>query len=85
VGGLADTVVDANEAAVADGVATGVQFAPVDTPSLADAITRTIALYRQPDVWRQLQRRAMTRDVGWATAASRYFSLYEQLLADAPR
>ena len=85
VGGLADTVVDANEAAVDDGVATGVQFAPVDTPSLADAITRTIALYRQPDVWRQLQRRAMTRDVGWGTAAGRYFSLYEQLLADASR
>ena len=85
VGGLADTVVDANEAAVADGVATGVQFAPVDTPSLVDAITRTITLYRQPDVWRQLQRRAMTRDVGWGAAAGRYFSLYEQLLADAPR
>ena len=28
VGGLADTVIDANEAALAAGVATGVQFAP---------------------------------------------------------
>ena len=30
VGGLADTVIDANEAALADGVATGFQFSPVD-------------------------------------------------------
>ena len=29
VGGLADTVVDANEMAIATGVATGVQFSPV--------------------------------------------------------
>jgi starch synthase len=81
VGGLADTVIDANEAAVADGVATGVQFSPVDVAPLADAITRTIELHRQPAVWQRLQKRAMTRDVGWATAATRYFSLYEQLLS----
>ena len=83
VGGLADTVIDANEAAVTDGVATGVQFSPVDVAPLADAITRTIELHRQPAVWRRLQQRAMTRDVGWGTAATRYFSLYEQLLAAA--
>jgi starch synthase len=81
VGGLADTVVDANEAAVRDGVATGVQFSPVDAPSLADAITRTIALFRQPDVWKAIQRRGMTRDVGWATPAAQYRSLYDRLVA----
>jgi len=79
VGGLADTVVDANEAAVRDGVATGVQFSPVDAPSLADAVTRTIALFRQPRVWKAIQRRAMTRDVGWATPAMQYRSLYDRL------
>ncbi|MEY4175641.1 MAG: glycogen synthase 1 [Actinomycetota bacterium] len=79
VGGLADTVVDANESAVRDGVATGVQFSPVDAPSLADAITRTVALFRQPQVWQAIQRRAMTRDVGWATPAAQYRSLYDRL------
>ena len=34
-GGLADTVIDANEAALAAGVATGFQFAPVDADALA--------------------------------------------------
>ena len=81
VGGLADTVVDANEAAVRDGVATGVQFSPVDATALADAITRTIALFRQPQVWKAMQRRAMTRDVGWSTPAAQYRSLYDRLLS----
>lgn len=79
VGGLADTVIDANEAALTDGVATGVQFSPVEVAPLADAITRTIALYRQPDVWRRLRKRAISREVGWGPAAARYFSLYEQV------
>lgn len=83
VGGLADTVVDANEAALRDGVATGVQFSPVDASSLADAVTRTIELFRQPDLWKAIQRRAMTRDVGWATAAAQYRSLYDRLASAA--
>jgi starch synthase len=81
VGGLADTIVDANEAALADGVATGVVFAPVTGRALADAIDRTIALYRDPEVWRTMVRRAMTRDVGWGRPAVHYVSLYQELLA----
>ena len=38
VGGLADTVVDANEMAIATGVATGVQFTPVTATALAAAL-----------------------------------------------
>ena len=39
VGGLADTVIDANEAAIAAGVATGFQFSPPSVEALADAST----------------------------------------------
>ena len=46
VGGLADTVIDANEAALADGVATGFQFAPVSALALGFALERALALYR---------------------------------------
>ena len=38
-GGLADTVIDANEAAVAAGVATGFQFAPVNADALHAALS----------------------------------------------
>ncbi len=85
VGGLADTVIDANEAALRDGVATGFQFAPVDASALSVAIDRAIDLYADQRAWQRLQRRAMTRDVGWSTAAAKYVDLYERLVVTAPR
>lgn len=80
VGGLADTVIDANEAAVEAGVATGVQFYPVSEVALAEAIRRTIALYAQPKVWKKIQRRGMKTDVSWDVSAARYAELYARLL-----
>jgi starch synthase len=80
VGGLADTVVDANEAAVHDGVATGVQFSPVVADALAVAIERTCDLFADTATWKRLVRRAMSRDVGWERAAARYIEVYERLV-----
>jgi starch synthase len=80
VGGLADTVIDANEAALRDGVATGVQFSPVEADPLAVAIERTVELFRDPAAWQRTQKRAMTREVGWAAAAVEYLSLYQRIL-----
>src|SRR5207253_10795364 len=56
VGGLADTGIDASPMSLAAGAATGVQFAPVETPMLEAAIRRTVALHRHPETWRRLQR-----------------------------
>ena len=48
-GGLADTVIDANEAALAAGVATGFQFAPVNAGALAPCASAAPSpLYRRP-------------------------------------
>src|SRR6185369_7200903 len=44
VGGLADSVVDANDVAIAAGVATGFQFLPANGEHLAFAIDRALAL-----------------------------------------
>ncbi|HEY8594057.1 MAG TPA: glycogen synthase GlgA [Devosiaceae bacterium] len=79
-GGLADTVIDANEAAVAAGVATGVQFSPITGPALSDALRRTVKLYHDQKVWRRLQRCGMKSDVSWDASASRYADLYRGLL-----
>lgn len=81
VGGLADTIIDANEAALADGVATGFQFAPQSIDALQQALLRAAALYTQRDAWSQMQARAMSRDFGWERSAQRYATLYEGLLA----
>jgi starch synthase len=83
VGGLADTIVDANEMAIASGVATGVQFAPVTGDMLAAALRRTHALFRDATVWRDLQTNGMTTDVSWRNPAHHYADLYRDLTAVA--
>ena len=81
VGGLADTVIDASEAALNDGVATGFQFAPPTASALRLVLSRTFDLFAQPAAWRQVQRRAMTREVGWQRPAERYAALYRRLVS----
>ena len=80
VGGLADTVVDANDMALAARAGTGVQFAPVTRERLELALSRTMALKRDRPAWRALQSRAMSTDVGWARPAKRYAALYSELV-----
>jgi starch synthase len=74
-------VVDANDAAIAAGVATGIQFSPVNGEQLGVAIDRTLALWKDRVRWRRLQARAMATDVGWRQPAKRYASLYRELVA----
>ena len=45
VGGLNDTVIDANEVAMSAGVATGFQFSPTDTTGLARAFDRAVSVW----------------------------------------
>ncbi len=80
VGGLADTVIDANVAAVNAGVATGLQFTPVDAAPLAGAIRRATALMREPAVWAGIQRQGMKADVSWDRSAALYADLYSSLV-----
>ncbi len=80
VGGLADTVIDANEAAVEAGVATGIVFAPATADALRDAILRAIRLHGREKVWRKMQRRGMKSDVSWDLSAEKYAKLYSKLL-----
>ncbi|WP_341893453.1 glycogen synthase GlgA [Variovorax sp. YR752] len=79
VGGLADTVIDANDAAVKAGVATGVQFADISAEGLLEAVRKTVALYRQGEVWQRMQRAGMGADVGWRASAADYAALYQRL------
>ncbi len=78
-GGLADTVIDANEAALSSGVATGFQFSPVDEPSLQNALQRAGNLYADAAQWARLQGNGMAADVSWDRSARHYAGLYKQL------
>ncbi len=80
VGGLADTVIDANAVAVAAGVATGVQFSPVTQDAFDAALARTLSLWHDQAAWRQMQANGMASDVGWDRSAAAYVALYAELL-----
>lgn len=83
-GGLGDTVIDANAAAIQARTPTGLQFAPVTAEALGFALERAFELHADKTVWRMLQRRGMSQDVGWSRSAERYINLYRSLIeADA--
>lgn len=79
VGGLADTVIDANLAALDRGVATGIQFLPVEAAALDRAIGRAVELHRDAKAWRKLQQNGMKSDLSWTASARRYAELYRSL------
>ena len=84
VGGLADTVIDANAMALAAGAGTGIQFAPVTRAQLELAMTRTVALRKDAATWRRLQLRGMATEVGWTRPAKQYATLFRELAARRP-
>src|SRR5271165_5880230 len=83
VGGLADTVIDANEAAIAAGVATGVQFSPVSVEALSAAVSRAFDLFRDKAAMRSMRLNGMRADVSWQGPAKRYAELYQSLVGAA--
>ncbi len=82
VGGLRDTIVDATEATLADGSATGFLCSEASAEALAEALERAIDCFRhQPEVWHSLQIAAMSRDSSWAPSAGAHLEVYERALA----
>ena len=79
-GGLADTVIDANEAGLSAGVATGFQFTPVNALTMRHAIRRTAAAHADRKVWTRIQKQGMKADVSWDRSARRYADLYRELI-----
>jgi starch synthase len=84
IGGLADTVVDTNEQTVRDGTATGFTFEEMTARGITEALERVLSAYRQPVMWRKVQRAAMTQDFGWQQSARRYLDIYRRLAPAAP-
>ncbi|MEM8730939.1 MAG: glycogen synthase GlgA [Pseudomonadota bacterium] len=79
-GGLADTVIDANMAALDAQVATGFMLDAVSREALCHGIDRVVTAYSDPVVWRDMQKAAMRQSVGWEASARGYADLYEALV-----
>ena len=81
VGGLADTVVDADEVALAAGTATGFSFSAATPAAFEACVQRAQALRRQPARWQALMRHAMAQELSWVGPAKDYLALYQGALA----
>lgn len=82
VGGLADTIIDANEMAIDAGVGTGLVVAPTTTEALEEAILRAARLYADEETWSKIVGAAMKCDVSWSRSAGRYAKLYRDLVKE---
>ncbi|WP_299443439.1 glycogen synthase GlgA [uncultured Rhodospira sp.] len=75
-GGLADTVIDVDEASAG----TGIVFDHPLPSELIGAVRRTVDLYRTPDAWRATMLNGMRLDHSWDRAAREYLGLYGEVL-----
>jgi starch synthase len=80
VGGLEDTVVDASEAAIASGAATGFKLESVTAEGLAATLRRSHDVFRDAPVWRSIQKNGMATDVSWRSRARNYADLYREMI-----
>jgi starch synthase len=80
VGGLADTVFDANYSDRAFEERNGYVFDDLTKEGLESALGRAIGLwFRYPEYFRQLRLNGMRTDNSWARPARRYMGIYEHI------
>ncbi|WP_407276752.1 glycogen synthase GlgA [Halothiobacillus sp. DCM-1] len=82
VGGLADTVVHADEAHIADGTATGIVIDHLDSAAIVWAIRYFQSLYANETVFRRIQAQGMSQDFDWMASARAYHAIYLDTLQD---
>ncbi len=88
VGGLADTVVDADQqparpaTAAGRGATAGIGFVFRDyrPDALRDAIVRALNAFRDSAVWPALQAAGMRQDFSWDRSAAEYVKIYERAI-----
>ena len=83
-GGLADTVVDVNEATLADRTASGFVLREATSPDLRQAIARACAAWQDKRLWQRIQQNGMRRDFSWRQAAADYIQLYRDAIEAHP-
>jgi starch synthase len=80
IGGLADTVIDADADPRAG---TGFVFGPAEPGALVDAVQRALAAMAEPARFRRIQAQGMARDHSWTVPARQYELAYQRALAGA--
>ena len=78
VGGLADSVVDANDENLSAGTATGFCFERYDSASLLEQIGRAVRSFNHRRIWNQLIGTGMSQDWSWSRSAVEYTAVYRR-------
>ncbi|MFN0095141.1 MAG: glycogen synthase [Dehalococcoidia bacterium] len=72
-GGLADTILDADEHPE---TGTGFLFNEFSPHAFAGGLERAVRAFRTPELWRKLQVNGMSRDYSWGASAQHYVEAY---------
>jgi len=75
VGGLADTVIDYQDAQTG----TGFVFEDYTAEAMLEAIERAVNLYARRQDWSRLMKAGMKCDFSWSASAARYEALFQSL------
>jgi starch synthase len=78
VGGLADSVVDANPQNLAHGTATGFCFTDYSAEAMMQAVERALAQFADKLEWTRLLRAGMNQDWSWRNSALQYVQVYKR-------
>lgn len=77
-GGLADTVVNATEEHIKQGVATGFVFYDPSRQALKSTLLHALHLFTKKRTWQKIQKTGMEQDFGWQASAKQYIKLYSE-------
>lgn len=77
-GGLADTVIDADEQPA---TGNGFSFGPAEPAWLAEACQRAMAAFAEQERWADIQQRAMATDFSWNGPARAYVAAYRRAIS----
>lgn len=75
-GGLADTVVDAENNSDSNLKPNGFVFDTTTTNELLNTMNRALALFENKKAWKQLQANAMEQEFSWKESANSYIEIY---------
>ena len=79
-GGLADTIIDANDENLKNGTATGFTMNGYFAAELLFTIDRALELYKSKTPWNALRKNAMKQDWSWEKSACKYIELFKSVL-----
>ncbi|MGD2118480.1 MAG: glycogen synthase GlgA [Chromatiales bacterium] len=77
-GGLADTVIHADEDSIKQKTASGVVFDTANEASLSEALLHAISLYGDARIWPQIMQAGMQQDFSWDRSAQQYVKIYQR-------